>query len=111
MCAHSRGNRPCNMIAQLVATMALEGGYQELQRIGHPHPTVSEAVLDAARAGGRWAIPAYDAAARAGGRRGSPRLGGGGGGGGRHGGLPVMISAPSPQRGSRRSYFYFDLAS
>ena len=46
--AHIVGNRACDMIAELVATMALEGGYQELARIVHPHPTVSEAVLDAA---------------------------------------------------------------
>jgi dihydrolipoamide dehydrogenase len=46
------------MIAELVAAMALEGGYQELARIVHPHPTVSEAILDAARAVDSWAIHA-----------------------------------------------------
>ena len=56
--AHIVGNRACDMIAELVATMALEGGYQELSRIVHPHPTVSEAVLDAARAVESWAIHA-----------------------------------------------------
>jgi dihydrolipoamide dehydrogenase len=56
--AHVVGNRACDMIAELVATMALEGGYQELARIVHPHPTVSEAVLDAARAVDGWAIHA-----------------------------------------------------
>jgi dihydrolipoamide dehydrogenase len=56
--AHILGNRACDMIAELVATMALEGGYQELSRIVHPHPTVSEAVLDAARAVDSWAIHA-----------------------------------------------------
>jgi dihydrolipoamide dehydrogenase len=56
--AHIVGNRACDMIAELVATMALEGGYQELRRIVHPHPTVSEAVLDAARAVDGWAIHA-----------------------------------------------------
>jgi dihydrolipoamide dehydrogenase len=56
--AHIVGNRACDMIAELVATMALEGGYQELTRIVHPHPTVSEAVLDAARAVDGWAIHA-----------------------------------------------------
>jgi dihydrolipoamide dehydrogenase len=56
--AHIVGNRACDMIAELVATMALEGGYQELSRIVHPHPTVSEAVLDAARAVDNWAIHA-----------------------------------------------------
>ncbi|HEY6731020.1 MAG TPA: dihydrolipoyl dehydrogenase [Solirubrobacterales bacterium] len=56
--AHIVGNRACDMIAELVATMALEGGYQELSRIVHPHPTVSEAVGDAARAVDGWAIHA-----------------------------------------------------
>ena len=56
--AHIVGNRACDMIAELVATMALEGGYQELARIVHPHPTISEAVLDAARAVDGWAIHA-----------------------------------------------------
>jgi dihydrolipoamide dehydrogenase len=56
--AHVVGNRACDMIAELVATMELEGGYQELSRIVHPHPTVSEAVLDAARAVDGWAIHA-----------------------------------------------------
>ena len=56
--AHIVGNRACYMIAELVATMALEGGYQELSRIVHPHPTVSETVLDAARAVDGWAIHA-----------------------------------------------------
>jgi dihydrolipoyl dehydrogenase len=54
--AHIVGNRACDMISELVATMALEGGYQELARIVHPHPTMSEAVLDAARAVDGWAI-------------------------------------------------------
>ncbi len=56
--AHIVGNRACDMIPELVNTMALEGGYQELARIVHPHPTMSEAVLDAARAVDRWAIHA-----------------------------------------------------
>jgi dihydrolipoamide dehydrogenase len=56
--AHIVGNRACDMIAELVATMALEGGYQELAQIVHPHPTISEAILDAARAVDGWAIHA-----------------------------------------------------
>jgi len=56
--AHIVGNRACDMISELVDTMALEGGYQELARIVHPHPTMSEAVLDAARAVDGWAIHA-----------------------------------------------------
>jgi dihydrolipoamide dehydrogenase len=54
--AHIVGNRACDMIAELVDTIALEGGYQELARIIHPHPTISEAVLEAARAIDGWAI-------------------------------------------------------
>jgi dihydrolipoamide dehydrogenase len=54
--AHIVGNIACDMISELVDTKELEGGYQELARIIHPHPTVSEAVLDAARAVDGWAI-------------------------------------------------------
>src|SRR5918994_741757 len=53
--AHIVGNRACDMISEFVDTMALEGGYPELGRIVHPHPTISEAVLDAARAVDGWA--------------------------------------------------------
>jgi dihydrolipoamide dehydrogenase len=56
--AHIVGNRACDMISELVDSMALEGGYQELARIAHPHPTISEAVLDAARAVDGWATHA-----------------------------------------------------
>jgi dihydrolipoyl dehydrogenase len=38
--------------------IALEGGYPELGRIIHPHPTMSEAILDGARAVDGWAIHA-----------------------------------------------------
>ena len=56
--AHVVGNRACDMVPELVDVMALEGGYQELARIVHPHPTMSEAILDAARAVDGWAIHA-----------------------------------------------------
>jgi dihydrolipoamide dehydrogenase len=56
--AHIVGNRACDMIAELVATMALEGGYQELARVVHPHPTISEAIFEAARAVDGWATHA-----------------------------------------------------
>jgi dihydrolipoamide dehydrogenase len=56
--AHVVGNRACDMVAELVATMALEGGYQELAQIVHPHPTISEAIPEAARAVDGWAIHA-----------------------------------------------------
>lgn len=54
--AHIVGNTACDMISELVDTRELEGGYQELARIVHPHPTISEAVQEAARAVGGWAI-------------------------------------------------------
>lgn len=56
--AHIAGNSACDMISELVNVMALEGGYQELARIVHPHPTMSEAILDAARAVDGWATHA-----------------------------------------------------
>jgi dihydrolipoamide dehydrogenase len=56
--AHIVGNIACDMIAELVDVVALEGGYQELARIIHPHPTMSEAILDAARAVDGWATHA-----------------------------------------------------
>ncbi len=54
--AHIVGNRACDMISELVDTIELEGGYQELARIVHPHPTISEAIPEAARAVDGWAI-------------------------------------------------------
>jgi len=54
--AHVVGNSACDMIAEIVDTIALEGGYQELARIIHAHPTISEAILDASRAVDGWAI-------------------------------------------------------
>ena len=56
--AHIVGNRACDMIAELVAVKELEGGVQELARIIHPHPTISEAILDGARAVDGWATHA-----------------------------------------------------
>ena len=56
--AHIVGNIACDMISEICNVMALEGGYPELQRIIHPHPTMSEAVLDGARAIDGWAIHA-----------------------------------------------------
>jgi dihydrolipoamide dehydrogenase len=56
--AHIVGKTACNMIIELVAAQALEGGYQELARVIHPHPTISEAVMEAARAVDGWATHA-----------------------------------------------------
>ncbi len=56
--AHMVGNHACDMISELVAVMGLEGGYQELTTIIHPHPTISEAIPEAARAIEKRAIHA-----------------------------------------------------
>jgi dihydrolipoamide dehydrogenase len=56
--AHIVGNIACDMISEIVNVMALEGGYPELARIIHPHPTMSEAILDGARAVEGWPIHA-----------------------------------------------------
>ena len=56
--AHVVGNIACDMISEIVNVMSLEGGYPELARIIHPHPTMSEAILDGARAVDGWAIHA-----------------------------------------------------
>jgi dihydrolipoamide dehydrogenase len=54
--AHIVGNIACDMISELVNARELEGGYQDIARIIHPHPTISEAVPEAARAVDGWAI-------------------------------------------------------
>ena len=46
------------MIAELVVAKQLEGGYEEIARTVHPHPTFSEAVMEAARATAGWVIHA-----------------------------------------------------
>jgi dihydrolipoamide dehydrogenase len=46
------------MIAELVVANQLEGGYAEVARTVHPHPTFSEAVMEAARAADGWVIHA-----------------------------------------------------
>ena len=53
---HIVGNRAGDMISELAVARTLEGGYQELARIAHPHPTISEAIPEAARAVDGWAI-------------------------------------------------------
>jgi dihydrolipoamide dehydrogenase len=54
--AHIVGTRATELIAELVTTRALEGGYAEVARIVHGHPTLSEAVLEAARDADGWLI-------------------------------------------------------
>jgi dihydrolipoyl dehydrogenase len=54
--AHVVGARAAEMIAELVAARELEGGFEEVARTVHPHPTFSEAVMEGARATAGWAI-------------------------------------------------------
>jgi dihydrolipoamide dehydrogenase len=56
--AHVVGVRATEMIAELVVARDLEGGYAEVARSVHPHPTFSEAVMEAARATDGWVIHA-----------------------------------------------------
>ncbi len=44
------------MIQELVNAKALEGGYPEVARMVHGHPTQSEAIMEAARAADGWLI-------------------------------------------------------
>jgi dihydrolipoamide dehydrogenase len=56
--AHVVGVRATEMIAELVVAKQLEGGYEEVAYTVHPHPTFSEAVMEAARATDGWVIHA-----------------------------------------------------
>ena len=53
---HIVGTRATELIQELVNVKALEGGYSEVARIVHGHPTLSEAVMEAARAADGWLI-------------------------------------------------------
>ena len=53
---HIVGTRATELIQELVNLRALEGGYPELARIVHGHPTLSEAVMEAGRAADGWLI-------------------------------------------------------
>jgi dihydrolipoamide dehydrogenase len=53
---HIVGSRATELIQELVNVRALEGGYPELARIIHGHPTLSEAVMEAGRATDGWLI-------------------------------------------------------
>ncbi|MHB8491301.1 MAG: dihydrolipoyl dehydrogenase [Solirubrobacteraceae bacterium] len=54
--AHIVGSRATELIQELVNLRSLEGGYPELARIIHGHPTLSEAVMEAGRAADGWLI-------------------------------------------------------
>ncbi len=53
---HIVGSRATELIQELVNIRALEGGFPELGRIVHGHPTLSEAVMEAGRAADGWLI-------------------------------------------------------
>ena len=53
---HIVGAKSTEMIQELVNVRALEGGYPEVARMVHGHPTMSEAVMEAARAADGWLI-------------------------------------------------------
>jgi dihydrolipoyl dehydrogenase len=53
---HIAGTRATELIQELVNVRALEGGVPEVARTVHGHPTLSEAVMEAARAADGWLI-------------------------------------------------------
>jgi dihydrolipoamide dehydrogenase len=53
---HIVGTRATELIQELVNVRALEGGFAEVGRIIHGHPTLSEAVMEAGRAADGWLI-------------------------------------------------------
>jgi dihydrolipoyl dehydrogenase len=53
---HVVGAKATELIQELVSARALEGGYPEVAHIIHGHPTLSEAVMEAARAADGWLI-------------------------------------------------------
>jgi dihydrolipoamide dehydrogenase len=53
---HIIGAKSTELIQELVNAKALEGGYPEVARMIHGHPTLSEAVMEAARAADGWLI-------------------------------------------------------
>jgi dihydrolipoamide dehydrogenase len=53
---HIIGSRATELIQELVNVRSLEGGFGEIARIVHGHPTLSEAVMEAARDADGWLI-------------------------------------------------------
>ena len=56
--AHAIGPKAGDLIAELAVAKSAGIGYAQLARIIHAHPTISEAVMEAARAADGWAIHA-----------------------------------------------------
>jgi dihydrolipoamide dehydrogenase len=53
---HIVGTRATELIQELVNVRLLEGGFAEIGRMIHGHPTLSEAVMEAGRAADGWLI-------------------------------------------------------
>ncbi|MCW3010595.1 MAG: dihydrolipoamide dehydrogenase [Solirubrobacterales bacterium] len=53
---HIVGAKSTEMIQELVNVRAMEGGYAEVARMVHGHPTLSEGVMEAARAADGWLV-------------------------------------------------------
>jgi dihydrolipoamide dehydrogenase len=53
---HIVGAKSTELIQELVNVRALEGGFPEIAHLVHGHPTMSEAVMEAARAADGWVI-------------------------------------------------------
>jgi dihydrolipoamide dehydrogenase len=53
---HMVGPRVTEMIAEAVVAMRLEGTVEDLAHAIHPHPTLTEALMEAAHAAHDWAI-------------------------------------------------------
>jgi dihydrolipoamide dehydrogenase len=53
---HIVGTKATELIQELVNVRALEGGFVEVARVVHGHPTLSEAVMEAARDADGWLI-------------------------------------------------------
>jgi dihydrolipoamide dehydrogenase len=53
---HICGSKATELIQELVNVKLLEGGYPEVARMVHGHPTLSEAIMEAARAADGWLI-------------------------------------------------------
>jgi dihydrolipoamide dehydrogenase len=53
---HIVGSKATELIQELVNARSLEGGYPEIAHQIHGHPTMSEAVMEAARAADGWLI-------------------------------------------------------
>jgi pyruvate/2-oxoglutarate dehydrogenase complex dihydrolipoamide dehydrogenase (E3) component len=53
---HIVGGKATELVQQLIDVRLLEGGYADLARTIHGHPTLSEALMEAARAADGWLV-------------------------------------------------------